>query len=155
MPFTLIHLWFHWLLVFFMFAGNCTGRTRELTVGFLPRLRVLTWMAHLWRPSSLETSNTWSFSLLISRIRSSTGLSPAGAWYEQTPFQFVGRRCWACMAHLDCSELSGMLHGWEGSCHMLRFLHTTQHDPCSTCHLPPFLFLLLLCPPGSVSFLEV
>ena len=153
MPFTLIHLRFHWLSVFFTFIGNCTGRTRELTVGFLPRLQVLTWMAHLWGPSSPETWNTWSFSLSIPRIRNSTGRSPAGEWYEH-PFSllvFVAEPVWPVRIVLSCL---GCVQWWESSCHMLWLLHTTQHDPHSTHHLPPFLFLLLLCPPESVSLLE-
>lgn len=76
------------ILVFFMVVGNCTGQTKELTVEFLQRSQVLTWMAHLQRPFSLETWNTWSFSLLISRIRNSTGRSPAGEWYEH-PFSLL------------------------------------------------------------------
>lgn len=76
------------LMVFFMVVGNCTGQTKELTVEFLRRLQVLTWMAHLQKPSSLETWNIWSFSLLISRIRNSTGRSPVGEWYEH-PFNLL------------------------------------------------------------------
>lgn len=67
-----------------MVVGNCTGQTKELTVVFLLRLQVLTWMAHLQKLSSLGTLNTWSLSPLTSRSRNSTGQSPAGEWYERS-----------------------------------------------------------------------